>query len=176
MAGDLDQFLADGGSRGDLGLEGDLEGRLRDRDDLAVGPTQGLGTDEGGAVLHALQPEDIGGEGLGLDPGLVDPEVGVAVELAKADLVLPLVLRLVRRRPGADPALGELPDERTAVIQLGHGHGRGPEDGGAVEEHQAQQTDDHAEADDQAQATEPDPGFAAGRAAVGRGGHGQTTL
>ena len=176
VTGDLDQLLAHHRGGGDFRLESGFETGIGRGDDLAVGLTQGLRTDEGRAVLDALEAEDVGREGLSLDLGFVDPEVGIAVQLAQTHLILELVTRVVGGRTGADAALGQLTDDRATVVDLGHGHLRGPEDRDAVEDDQRKQADDHAEADDQAEAGEPDEGFAAGRAAVGRIGHVQTTL
>jgi len=123
-------------------------------------------------MLDALQAEDIGGEGLRLDLGFVNPEVGIAVQFAEADLILKFVAGLVGGRTSADAALGQLADDRAAVIDLRHRHGRRPEDGDAVDKNERKEADDHTQADDQAEAGEPDPSFAPGRAAIGRGGHG----
>ena len=176
VAGDLDQLLADHRGGGDFGLESIFEGGIRGRDKLAVRLTQGLRTDESGTVLDALEPQDVGRERLSLDLGFVDPKVGITVQFAEADLILQLVARLAGRRTRADATLGELTDDRPTVVDLRDRHLRRPEDRDAVQDDQGEEADDHAQADDEPQAREPDEGFAARRAAVGGGGHGQTTL
>ena len=169
MAGDLFEFLADGGRSGDLGLQSGFEGRIRDRDDLAVGLAQGLRADERGTMLDALKTEDIVRKDLCLDLGFVDPEVGITVQFAKSDLILAFVTGVISRRASTDTALGELADDRAAVVDLRDRDLRGPEHRDPVEYDQGQQANDHAEADDEAEAGEPDPRFTAGGTAIGVG-------
>ena len=94
-------------------------------------------------MLDALQAEDIGRERLGLHLGLIDPQVGIAVQFAEADLILPLILRGIRQRTSPNPALGQLADHRPAVVDLSHWHGRSPEDRDTVDKNERKEPDNH---------------------------------
>ena len=120
-------------------------------------------------MLDALQAEDIVRKDLCLDLGFIDPEVGITVQFAKSDLILAFVTGVISRRASTDTALGELADDRAAVVDLRDRDLRGPEHRDPIECDQGQQADDHAEADDEAEAGEPDPRFTAGGTAIGVG-------
>ena len=94
-------------------------------------------------MLDPFQAEDIVGKDLSLDLGFVDPEVGIAVQFAKSDLILTFIAGVFSRRASADTALRELTDDGTSVVDLSDRDLRSPEDRDAIEDDQGEQSDDH---------------------------------